>query len=187
MRSHRGECLLRCRPAPLPESLTAISPVVRDQQPCIRTARGLHRAADTGTSSAPAAPRWATRRHAADGRDPRGADEAGRCKENGPGPDPGMACEAYVPAPPASRTAQTENTFKERNSFTAALDPGASADTFRSETKARRSLPGPDAGHPLQGAAAMYEYRCRARSNSETRSFTVTRGYVAMPLDLRLG
>jgi hypothetical protein len=25
-----------------------------------------------------------------------------RCKENGPGPDPGMACEVYVSAPPAS-------------------------------------------------------------------------------------
>jgi len=80
-----------------------------------------------------------------------------KVQENGLGADPGMACEVYVPAPPASRTAQTEKTFKERNFFTAALDPGASADTPVRNQGPGRSLPGPDAGHPLHGAGISHE------------------------------
>ena len=66
--------------------------------------------------------------------------------------DPGMACEVYVPAPPASSTAPDEKTFKERNFSRRPLTPGLCGHSGQ-KPRARRSLPGPNAGHPLQGAA----------------------------------
>jgi hypothetical protein len=35
------------------------------------------------------------------------------------------------------------------------LDPGVSLRTLRSETRPGRSLPGPDASHPLYGAGSL--------------------------------
>jgi len=59
---------------------------------------------------------------------------------------PGMAREVYVPAPSASRTAQSEKLSKERNSFMAALDSGAcghSGQKPRARRKPARTGRGP--------------------------------------------
>jgi hypothetical protein len=73
---------------------------------------------------------------------------------------PGMACEVYVPAPPASsatiaagQPAQVK--LPGQRTREVALDTGASADTPVRNQGPGCSLPGPDAGHPLQGAGRL--------------------------------
>jgi hypothetical protein len=85
-----------------------------------------------------------------------------RCKENWPGSGPAMACEVYVSAPPASSMTVTAGRRAQEKvpgvrSREVMLDPGASADTPVRNQGPGRSLPGPDAGHPLQGAGISHE------------------------------
>ena len=77
-------------------------------------------------------------------------------------PDPGMACEVYVSAPPASSMTvaagqRAQQKVPGERTREVMLDPGASADTPVRNQGPGRSLPGPDAGHPLQGAGISHE------------------------------
>ena len=89
------------------------------------------------------------------------ADVTGNVQESWLGSVPGMARRVCVSAPPVSSVTVTagqpaqgkvpgERTSREVTT----LDTGASADTPVRNQGPGRSLPGPDAGHPLHGAGA---------------------------------
>ena len=83
-----------------------------------------------------------------------------RSTGNGPGSDPGMACEVYVSAPPASSMTVTAGQRAQQKvpgerTREVMLDPGASAGTPVRNQGPGRSLPGPDAGHPLQATGPI--------------------------------
>ena len=90
-------------------------------------------------------------------------DTIGKVQRQCSRPGPGMARGVYVSAPPASsatvtagRRAQVKVPGECTREVT--LDTGASADTPVRDQGPGRSLPGPDAGHPLQGAGISHGF-----------------------------
>ena len=73
-----------------------------------------------------------------------------------------MACEVYVSAPPASSAAVTAGQRAQvkvpgQRTREVTLDTGVSTDTPVRNQGSGRSLPGADAGHPLQRAGSHGE------------------------------
>jgi hypothetical protein len=96
-----------------------------------------------------------------------------------------MACEVYVSAPPASSATvaagqRAQVKVPGQRTHEVALDTGVSADTPVRNQGPGRSLPGPNAGHPLQAAAngaSPRNTRPRATRQSYEESTTDTRAY----------
>jgi hypothetical protein len=81
----------------------------------------------------------------------------------------------YVSAPPVSSATETAGQPAQvevpgPGTREVTLDPGASADTPARRQGPGRSLPGPDAGHPLQAGCGHEGNQCRGRGLDENMS-----------------